>query len=95
MVCVAWVFFRAESVGEAVEYLGRMIFTDWQIELVSKKAIVAIATCIIMDWFHRHDQGLFLHFQKNKLWRWSAYAIIVHFLIQKSAEPASFIYFQF
>jgi len=28
MVCVAWVFFRAESVGEAVDYLGRIFELD-------------------------------------------------------------------
>ena len=59
LTCVAWVFFRAKSIAEAVDYLQR-IFTNqkfsWQYlenERYSYELLLMIAVFILVEWNNR------------------------------------------
>jgi hypothetical protein len=96
MVCVAWVFFRAESVGEAVEYLGAAFFESEATASLGLKTILEnsflISLLIAFEFFQQRIE------QKDPSRRitWSAYILIILLLILFAQnEAANFIYFQF
>jgi len=95
MVCVAWVFFRAESVGEAVGYLHN--FTNFTAGpsphgLVDfAQAIFLILALIAGDIFF-----IEMTFMRSKILRWALYVIILILtLTLRNNEMNEFIYFQF
>jgi len=90
MVCVAWVFFRAESVGEAVNYIGRMFQfggnSSW-----SKSAIAVILISVTSELI-----GFKISHKTPRWIVWPAYAFVtVVLLLESQGAPADFIYFQF
>jgi len=96
MVCVAWVFFRAESVGQAVDYLGRMPMIDTKglSIMLSKRALGGVVVCLLFDWTERNEKAIFRNWS-NALWRWLAYASIIISCIACYQVEAEFIYFAF
>jgi len=99
MVCVAWVFFRAENVGEAVDYISRAlnpIFLIQRPQFVSGTALVYVATLLIGDWFRRDGQMPQWWFSKQILpIRWSIRILGFGFILKNFVVQADFIYFQF
>ena len=100
MVCLAWVFFRAESVGEAVEYLRR-ICTNHELRFgfgvdvfLTQGAI--IGSCLIVDSFttRMSPSRRRTFFPKPVLWLLYALTVVI-ILLESQGAPAEFIYFQF
>ncbi|MDC1486583.1 MBOAT family protein, partial [Flavobacteriales bacterium] len=90
MVCVAWVFFRAESVGEAVGYLERMAQSG---EAVRKKGVVLVSTFLLVEYLvHSKFFGKFP--QVIRAFCYSL-AIAVILMSHFTHENQQFIYFQF
>ncbi len=96
----AWIFFRAESIGHAFQYIGG-IFTS---SLISRPTVwpiplfILLGLFVLMEWIGR-EQKFALQFESVKWgrgWRWTTYLIIV-FLIGAFmvTEETPFIYFQF
>jgi hypothetical protein len=99
MVCVAWVFFRAESVGEATQYLIHALDPSEILnrpEELSVTAFAFVAALLIGDWSSRNN-GM------PKTWfkpvflpiRWGIASVGIWFILKNFASQADFIYFQF
>ena len=99
MVCVAWVFFRAESVEEAVAYVSKIgILRDWLYlpQKVSYTALAYLGAMILGDWLMRNGRmPNWWYAPKCLTIRWGLAALSGWFLLKNFASQADFIYFQF
>jgi len=96
MVTVAWVFFRAESIGVAFEYLFKLFDTSlFSLPSSRKGAIPWVGVLVLIEWIQRkqeHPLKLdFLHIS----FRWLCYLILAIVCLAKSKGGTEFIYFQF
>jgi alginate O-acetyltransferase complex protein AlgI len=98
-VALAWVFFRAKSIGEAISFLSHMV--DRSLfsapERLSAGMVVVIALLLLVEWRGRTDrhalQSLGLNWPR---WvRWAFYYVIVVFILRFAGNTQQFIYFQF
>jgi alginate O-acetyltransferase complex protein AlgI len=104
MVCVAWVFFRADSLAGALEYLWRAISTihhDLPV-LASYLAheafepLIMIIVLLSVEWVQRQKQhGLAISQVKSTPLRYAIYYGMIAILFFYSGEQQDFIYFQF
>ncbi|MCR5863080.1 MBOAT family protein [Flavobacterium sp. J372] len=97
----AWIFFRAESVQDAIGYISMIfsnsLFTYPVIIGESKYIILLVIAFIIIEWAGRRgNYGLQLVFSRShQIIRWSFYIVILLFVFFFSGEQQEFIYFQF
>ncbi|MCL1942781.1 MAG: MBOAT family protein [Candidatus Azobacteroides sp.] len=102
LVMIGWIFFRANTISEATEYLNGMLQFD------TLKAFYRIASypvfwiccaMLIIEWFGRQEQCALFKFGKewNKGVRWSFYYILIGiiFYFAQIGGIQTFIYFQF
>ena len=96
---IAWVFFRAESVHEAVYYI-RGIFSNslfLRAEVFPKKFLLLVALFVLIEWVQREKQHA-LQFDKivlPKVVRWGIYYVIIWTIVSFGGNQQEFIYFQF
>ena len=104
VVCLAWVFFRASSLGKVGEYFdGLTTFNGWgHIDFSSFPNPTATALMIVfmvlVEWFGRRGQhGLQVWKQKlPTAVRWGGYVLILFFISMfMRVGDITFIYFQF
>jgi D-alanyl-lipoteichoic acid acyltransferase DltB (MBOAT superfamily) len=95
---LAWVFFRAESVGQAVAILGRVFSTAPSFTGLEAfgRSLALGAFVLLVEWFQRDKQ----HALECQAWplpaRWPAYAgLIAGILVLGNFGSTEFIYFQF
>lgn len=104
IVVIGWVIFRAESIGQAWEYLCGMWQWDTlragyqlfiQRNLVSRTGVVLIM--VLIEWLNRkNEHGLDLQAVKSPLVRYGIYIfVILTLMISVESSPSQFIYFQF
>lgn len=98
-VSILWIFFRAETLSIAADYIKRL-FTNglFTIPMVRPSIVfVLIVFMLVMEWFGREkDFALQNMYQiKNKYLRWSVYNMILAIILLFGATPQTFIYFQF
>jgi D-alanyl-lipoteichoic acid acyltransferase DltB (MBOAT superfamily) len=100
LTCLAWIFFRSESVSGAVEYISRIfstsLFAPTSIEL--DKTGWYILLFMVLEWIGREKQyaieTLGLNWPRG--WRWTLYIILIFFIVSWGADNnQTFIYFQF
>ena len=96
---LAWVFFRADSITDATEYLSR-IFHKSILEYPnagSSKLTALLVTFFIVEWIQRTEQhGLVLNKSKVPTTvRWAIYFAILITITLFSGKEQEFIYFQF
>jgi len=96
----AWIFFRAESMKHAIDYIYRIFSTSFFTMPVirSKTTILLIIIFIIIEWIQREkEHGLEMKTPSiNLLFRWSFYLLIIFLiLIFGVFEKTEFIYFAF
>lgn len=104
LACFAWIFFRAESVGHAIEYISGM-FSRSLISipsvLLDKKAIITVLLLIffiVIEWLGRRNNFAIekLGLGNYRILRWGFYAFIIFLIgMYMPSESAEFIYFQF
>lgn len=104
LACFAWIFFRAESVGHAIDYISG-IFSRSLLSLPSllsdKKVIVTIMLLvffIVIEWMGRRNNYAIekLGLGNVRVLRWGFYALIIFLIaMYMPSESAEFIYFQF
>lgn len=101
LACLAWIFFRAENIGHALDYIGQ-IFSNLKLDikylLDAKFILVGIAVLIIVEWLQRDKQHAFQFNNQRigKLMRASIYvATAFAILLFAPKEQSIFIYFQF
>ena len=99
MVCVAWVFFRAASVSEAIHYLAHALNPEDFFsapQKVSYTAGICILSLIVGDWMVKNGS-------MPRRWnapafiavRWGMASMGIWFILKNFASQANFIYFQF
>lgn len=101
-VTVAWIFFRANSLNHAYEYIvsiPRSIINDQSHFFtipnhISLNNLVFVPFLFLGDWFFRRNERA-LKPIKNKYVRNAIYLLVVMLILSKMNTPHSFIYFQF
>ena len=91
MVCIAWVFFRAESVGEAMEYLGSLGTRVTEIDLFPKRPTAYLLMLVTIEAIMRRSWELNARFI-DFLMFFVSILTVSHFILD---EGEQFIYFQF
>jgi len=95
-VTVAWVFFRAETLGTALGFIGGVFnFGSLNIK-IEPLILLALVLMLFIDWVHRTDERNLL-FIKNLPLRYLTYTVLIAVVIVKFGiqEKSTFIYFQF
>ncbi|WP_158860028.1 MBOAT family O-acyltransferase [Lunatibacter salilacus] len=106
LTCFAWIFFRAENIGHAFQYITGIFYNTTSLDPFFNPGVlgniyftlVLIAFFLISEWFGRHGQfGIQRLFIDNKrIVRWSYYSVLVFFImIYYQIDRSPFIYFQF
>ncbi|MFZ5569877.1 MAG: MBOAT family O-acyltransferase [Thermodesulfobacteriota bacterium] len=99
ITCLAWIFFRAENIGQAVSYvkgiLSPSLFYTIPEEYV-EFFLILLAAFVLLEWLQREKEHLF-HFDniKSPSLRWALYYGAITILLEFSGKQQSFIYFQF
>ena len=101
LTCLAWVFFRSASIGDAFVYLSEIFKLDFipnNLYYLHPLLISQLAFFIALEWWNRNNTHPFEFKRKcHKSIRWSIYyAFIVVILFSANYhESSDFIYFQF
>lgn len=98
----AWIFFRAESVHHAIEYIvgifNASLFTIPDVKTAAYATLILIAFFMLIEWMGREHQFALQDFlvKKPRFIRWLFYGFIILLIglfLQTHETP--FIYFQF
>jgi D-alanyl-lipoteichoic acid acyltransferase DltB (MBOAT superfamily) len=104
LVVIGWVFFRADSIGQAFEYLKNVFWGELPFAFSAKyfKDIAAIVLLIVffvgIEWIGRRQEYAIAKIGKKckRLFRWTFYAFLLFLIGMYSfAGNQQFIYFQF
>lgn len=98
LTVMAWIFFRAESMVHAFQYLkgiaNSSLFNVPTIRPTDLFILIALFIC--MEWIGRRHEFPIKHiFSSNRFLRWSIYCVLILILIIFSGKQQEFIYFQF
>jgi alginate O-acetyltransferase complex protein AlgI len=97
VVVIAWVFFRAESIGDAFDYLS-IVFSSslFTMPAVSKGAVLLLLGYMVVEWIQRHqDHFLDVTNVKCRFIRYGLYFITLYCVFYYAGDVQPFIYFQF
>lgn len=99
LIMCSWIFFRANSIEHAVEYISR-IFSKSSFtmpEIVPKFTILSIAVFFIVEWIGRNQEyAIKILVTKWPIYvRWSFYYSIIFAVLWFSGKEQQFIYFRF
>ncbi|KAA1246944.1 MBOAT family protein [Aquimarina sp. RZ0] len=100
LTVLAWIFFRAENVGHAIEYIGG-VFSKSILhfpEFVSneKSVLMLISFFMIIEWLGRESEFALEKITKIPLiLRWPFYCLLIFLLFIFTGKEQAFIYFQF
>jgi len=95
----AWIFFRADNLTEAFQYIGEIfspsVFS--KPENIKNSTVWLLVGFVIMEWLGREEQYAIAKTGHNwpKVLRWIFYYIIVILIFQFRGLSQQFIYFQF
>ncbi|WP_298150168.1 MBOAT family O-acyltransferase [Flavobacterium sp.] len=106
LTVLAWIFFRAESLGHAMRYLGgifsKSLLTVPNLEKFYVKltgiTIVLLVFFLLIEWIGREQQYALakISLRWPRLLRWSFYAFLIFLIgMYMSTNETPFIYFQF
>jgi len=100
----AWVFFRAESLAHAVQYISRIFkhpgsFFSLGIYQNYSNVLILILIFVLIEWLGREGQYAISEIDRvlNKTIRWTLYIVIIYsiYFFGYFTEKVEFIYFQF
>jgi len=98
LTVIAWVFFRSDTVLDALLYIERMFsFSLFTIPKLYRSNLVYVILLIIIEWFTRKKLHP-LEIDNNKVpqaVRWLIYIIFIYFIFLYGGNAQTFIYFQF
>jgi len=99
---IAWVFFRAENIGAAVDIISKIFSKSlfkipiYDYRFSSLTVLLVILIFIIVEWLGREKEFAIANiFKSNIFLRWIFYNIIILGMIISFSKPQPFIYFQF
>lgn len=99
LVCLGWILFRAESIGQALGYMQRM-FTTPHVDLAGGLAyvwrieVLLLVLFVLAEWVQRErEHALDLHWPRAL--RHAVYYALMLVILVFGKESQDFIYFQF
>jgi len=102
LVVIGWVIFRADSIGQMLEYFGGMFdMSLFSLELllhrkIALKCLIFAFCMLLIEWIGRRNQyGLEILNINSKWLRHIVYLIIIFCVILFMGQNEQFIYFQF
>jgi len=102
LTVLGWIFFRANSMEHAVNYISRIVSkTLFTIPEIRSKDLILILffICVLMliEWLGREGHHALSHIYKIKkrYFRWSFYFLIALMIFIYQGKQQEFIYFQF
>jgi len=98
LVCLGWVFFRADSVGAGVHYLltlfsAQNLSVPLRIDLLNAFALIALMLAI--EWRGRRDPFPLHRLRGGTGRRWTVYLALSVLVLLHGKNQDAFIYFQF
>ena len=99
LTCLAWIFFRAESMTQALG-IFKSIFSTSLFAFPTVRPTYMILTVIaffVIEWMGRRDPFAIQHFlTSRKRWiRWGFYYVLIISILLFAGKEQTFIYFQF
>ena len=97
LTCIAWVFFRAESLSHALGYLWRMGIGGIGPLDHYGRYLPYLAALLLLEWVQRDKLHPLQLNDRAPVWRWAVLipVIITIAVLGNTQEDMSFIYFQF
>jgi alginate O-acetyltransferase complex protein AlgI len=97
----AWIFFRAENLDHAFQYIFNILKDPGSIFTFSiywnyKKCILLIGAFIIVEWLGRQNKYAIEYIPISRFYKWFIYMVIIFsILLLGEFDKNQFIYFQF
>jgi len=97
LVTLGWIFFRAENVHLAWDYLRHLATPSlFTIPTQFRGPLPWIVVLLLVEWVQRHKQhGLQIDGIKSQAVRWSVYLLLIIVTLANFTLETGFIYFQF
>jgi alginate O-acetyltransferase complex protein AlgI len=97
VVSIGWIFFRAENLGHAGQYLSALFEPSlFSIPLTHRGGLVWIALLLVLDWIHRNDDVPIRWPILSVHLRWAGYLLLCVLVFYRGYfGEQEFIYFQF
>ena len=101
LAVIGWIIFRAESIGQAWEYVcgifDKSLFSmPWPYSATYILPMPFILLVLVaMEWMGRSKECPLQPSYANKVWRWIVYVLFVVMIFVFGESSESFIYFQF
>ncbi|WP_428938904.1 MBOAT family O-acyltransferase [Fontivita pretiosa] len=108
LVCIGWVFFRAATLSDALNVLGRICTDLWSprhyaalrelatLGVTVKLALLILPGFVVLEWVQRAERHALARVPGPQPLRWSLYTLLVWTCVFQEASGANaFIYFQF
>ena len=96
---LAWIFFRAESVRHALDYVADIFTASFfkVPEIFPKDILALICIFMVIEWLGREQQYALARFGLRwpRSFRWAFYYVIIISLFVFAGKEQQFIYFQF
>ena len=96
IVVIGWIFFRAESINQAFDYINHMFSTSLFIMPTKIRYIPFIVFLILIEWLQRDKQHALQVGTIKRTWlRWAVYYGVIFIIMLFAGQQQEFIYFQF
>ncbi len=99
LTCLAWIFFRAENIYHAFDYILHIIYVSMNFSTFNMmnhlSVVVLIGILVLIEWVNRRKEFPLQNSTLPVLLRWSIYLIACILIIANGDNNNTFIYFQF
>ncbi len=97
LVTLGWIFFRAPSIGSAVEFVDSCFSLSlFSVPAVSGTPFIFIVLMLAIEWIHRRGTyGLWRMPALPRPIRWIFYICFIFFIVMNDGHQETFIYFKF
>lgn len=99
LVSLAWVFFRAETVADALGMLGKVFSTSLfeGSSLIPGRLSIAVGIFLLIEWIGRREEYAIAATFRNwpRVIRWAFYLLLASAILIYQGPKQGFIYFQF
>lgn len=97
LVCLTWVVFRAENIGQAIECLSQIFSASLfsKCEIWPQEVIKAILFVSLIEWLQRDKRHGLEDLKFSRILRWLLYLLLAVYCASLVNFKSEFVYFQF
>ena len=101
LTCIAWIFFRADTVQIATLYIKRLFtfnnYTEFNFTFELTTTICLILGFVFIEWINKHKLHVLEGIEKTfpRWMNWSIYLVLIFAVFIFGGNQQDFIYFQF